>query len=185
MSEQVFDASHDTARARRSPSAMRLEPASGSSISRPARPDRIELAGAPRQSDAARDGKAAGGLEGEDFDIPTNNIEIPRSAIDRFIPELAGDVAVEAIELEQASAEGISVEDADLANHSVFPRRRFHDGPDPGPPADGGAAGAPGRGLSAGATTGSRPNIVSRPASTIASKPIGCCWARGSGRIRS
>ena len=46
---------------------------------------------------------------GEEFAIPVNNIEIPRTAIDRFIPALAKDVDVQQLELENSLAEFLSI----------------------------------------------------------------------------
>lgn len=53
--------------------------------------------------------RMASNQSGEDFEIPTANIEIPRTSIERFIPRLAGDVLVERMELDNAFAEVMSI----------------------------------------------------------------------------
>ncbi len=56
----------------------------------------------------------------DDFDIPQTNIEIPRTAIDRFIPALSSDVDVTRMELGDAFAEVISVKDQAASRTILF-----------------------------------------------------------------
>ncbi|GGC05638.1 hypothetical protein GCM10011494_25280 [Novosphingobium endophyticum] len=54
------------------------------------------------------------------YEIPTKNIEIPRTAIERFIPELASDVRVETVEFDHSFGEFISIEGAETRCTVLF-----------------------------------------------------------------
>ena len=110
LSKNVFDASLATARATLSPFADAL--GSGQR--------KFDISHQPDKTASSWQAhlvnlmlratvKRLAASQGKDFAIPTKNIEIPRTAIDQFIPDLASDVEVETIELEYASAERLSI----------------------------------------------------------------------------
>lgn len=55
-----------------------------------------------------------------DLPIPDKNIEVPRMAIERFIPQLADDVAVERIELAHAFAEVMTIKGTEPGRTILF-----------------------------------------------------------------
>ncbi|MEO6716934.1 MAG: alpha/beta hydrolase fold domain-containing protein [Novosphingobium sp.] len=120
MSYQVFDTMHETVREAVSPFASALD-TKFRKFDVSHRPDRTASSWQAHLVNLALRAtvkRIAGSAD--EFEIPQKNIEIPRSAIDRFIPALADDVDVIRMELDNTFAEVMAIKGASVSRTILF-----------------------------------------------------------------